>query len=270
MSSPLARVIVALALSAVTPAAVRAAPEPAPEVRALLARADAFRQATAAVQVDTRIQVWKGGALDKERDYRVFVKPDRRSLVLSRSAVEKGQKVLMVGDDFWIVLPTSQRPIRITPAQKLLGDASTGDIATLTWAEDYTGALAGQEDVGGVPCDRLELTAARKGVTYARITLFLARADAHPVSVGNRNASALGTPSWISWSIRANSEESTPGTFRTTCAIAALSGAFLTLAIVMGEFTITYTGKIEGQAMSGTTAFSRGGAGEWKAERIQP
>src|SRR6476620_10990677 len=38
-----------------------------------------------------------------------------------------------------------------------------------------------------------------------------------------RNASDRGTPSWISWSILANSDESTPGTFRTTCAIAALS-----------------------------------------------
>src|SRR6478672_6072046 len=38
-----------------------------------------------------------------------------------------------------------------------------------------------------------------------------------------RNASDRGTPSWISWSIRANSDESTPGTFRTTCAMAALS-----------------------------------------------
>ena len=38
-----------------------------------------------------------------------------------------------------------------------------------------------------------------------------------------RNASERGTPSWISWSIRANSEDSTPGTFRTTWAMAALS-----------------------------------------------
>jgi hypothetical protein len=155
---------------------------PGADVHALLQKADSFRQATAAVQVDTRVQVWKGGAVDKERDYRVFVKPGRRSLVLSRSAVEKGQKVLMVGDDFWIVLPSSQRPIRITPAQKLLGDAATGDIATLTWAEDYAGAVGGEEEVAGVPCTRLDLTAARKGVTYARITLWLARADGHPVS----------------------------------------------------------------------------------------
>ncbi len=153
-----------------------------PDVHALLVKADGYRLASAAAQVATRVQVMKGGALDKERLYLVHVKPGRRSLVLSRSPVEKGQKVLMVGDDFWIVLPSSQRPIRITPAQKLLGDAATGDVATLTWADDYGGTVAGEAEVDGVPCLRLELAAARRGVTYARITLWLARADAHPVS----------------------------------------------------------------------------------------
>ncbi len=153
-----------------------------PDVHALLVKADAYRLAAAAAPVTTRIQVLKDGALDKDRLYQVHVKPGRRSLVVSRSPTEKGQKVLMVGDDFWIVLPSSQRPVRITPTQKLLGDASTGDVATLTWAEDYTGALAGEAEVDGVPCLKLDLTAARKGVTYARIELLLARADAHPVA----------------------------------------------------------------------------------------
>ncbi len=153
-----------------------------PDVHALLVKADGYRLASEAAQVTTRVRVMKGGALDKERLYQVHVKPGRRSLVLSRSPVEKGQKVLMVGDDFWIVLPSSQRPIRITPAQKLLGDASTGDVATLTWAEDYTGVVAGEDEIEGVPCRRLELSAARRGVTYARITLWLARSDDHPVS----------------------------------------------------------------------------------------
>jgi hypothetical protein len=160
----------------------RAAPAPEGDAHALLVRADAYRLESRAAEVLTRVQVWKGGTLDKERSYLVHLKPGRRSLVVSRSPAEKGQKVLMVGDDFWIVLPSSQRPIRITPAQKLLGDAATGDVATLTWAEDYAGTVAGEEAVGGEPCTRLELAAARRGVTYARITLFLARADAHPLA----------------------------------------------------------------------------------------
>jgi hypothetical protein len=153
----------------------------ATEVQVLLQKADAFRLTPGAAQVLTRIEVRKKGQLDKQRDYLVYVKPGRRSLVLSRSPVEKGQKVLMLGDDFWIVLPSSQRPIRITPAQKLLGDAATGDIATMTWAEDYDGTLAGQSEVEGVPCWRLDLTAQRHGVTYQRIELYLARSDGHPV-----------------------------------------------------------------------------------------
>jgi Outer membrane lipoprotein-sorting protein len=151
------------------------------DVHSLLERADAYRLSEGAIRVDTEVKSYKGGQLDKERLYRVYVRPGRRSLVLSRSAVEKGQKVLMVGDDFWIVLPATQRPIRISPAQKLLGDASTGDIATLTWAEDYDGTVAGEADVDGVACRRLDLEARRKGVTYARIELYLARADARPV-----------------------------------------------------------------------------------------
>jgi hypothetical protein len=54
----------------------------------------------------------------------VFVQDQHRSLVLMRSPAEQGQKVLMLGDDFWLLMPGSQRALRITPMQKLLGDAS--------------------------------------------------------------------------------------------------------------------------------------------------
>ena len=170
-------VTIALALAVASPAGGVAASE----VHALLEKADAYRLDPGAALVSVRVEVNKGGKLDKERQYLVYWKPGRRSLVLSRSPVERGQKVLMLGDDFWIVLPSSQRPIRITPAQKLLGDASTGDIATMTWAEDYDGAISGEAEVDGVACVRLDLAARHRGVTYKRIELYLARADARPV-----------------------------------------------------------------------------------------
>jgi hypothetical protein len=151
------------------------------DVQAALKRADSYRLAAGAVQVTTHVELSIGGKVDKERDYLVYSKPNRRSLVLSRSPVEKGQKILMIDDDYWIVMPTSERPIRITPTQKLLGDASTGDIATMTWTGDYDGTAAGDEDVGGVPCTKLDLKAQRKGVTYARIELYVAKSDGHPV-----------------------------------------------------------------------------------------
>ena len=153
----------------------------AADIKTLLKQADAYRLPDAQLQVETEVQLYKAGKLDKERSYTVYVKPGRRSLVLMQSPSEKGQKVLMLGDDFWQIMPQSQRPIRITPLQKLLGDASAGDIATMTWSEDYEGTVVAETKVGDVPCLRLDLTATRKGVSYQRVELYLSKVGAKPV-----------------------------------------------------------------------------------------
>ena len=156
----------------------------AQDVSTLLQAADKYRMSSDNMQVDTQISVFNtDGSPDKERRYTVFAQAKHQSLVLMQSPAEKGQKVLMLGDDFWLLMPGSQRPLRITPMQKLLGDASTGDIATMSWAEDYSGTVAG-EDRCGEPeqaCVHLSLSAARKGVTYQRIELWLGKAKLEPV-----------------------------------------------------------------------------------------
>lgn len=152
------------------------------------------------LEVETRVQTLKAdGSPDKERRYRVFTQGSRQSLVLMQSPAEKGQKVLMLGDDFWLLMPGSQRPLRITPMQKLLGDASTGDIATLSWSGDYTGQLVAEEPCQpdaaqklqanndssaywiNKKCYQLSLTAKRKGVTYQRIVLWVSQEAHQPV-----------------------------------------------------------------------------------------
>jgi hypothetical protein len=146
-----------------------------------LRKADSYRLEADSMQVETEVKLFKSGKLDKERLYTVYLKNGRRSLVLMQSAGEKGQKVLMLGDDFWQIMPQSQRPIRITPMQKLLGDASVGDIATMNWSDDYDGSVSGEIDVDGIHCLHLSLTARNKGVSYKRIELFIAKGDSRPV-----------------------------------------------------------------------------------------
>jgi outer membrane lipoprotein-sorting protein len=156
----------------------------ADEVTTLLKAADKYRMSSDNMQVDTQISVFNtDGSPDKERRYTVFAQARHQSLVLMQSPAEKGQKVLMLGDDFWLLMPSSQRPLRITPMQKLLGDASTGDIATMSWADDYTGAITGEEPCGepAQKCVHLSLTAARKGVTYQRIELWIGKTKNEPV-----------------------------------------------------------------------------------------
>jgi hypothetical protein len=150
------------------------------DVAAMLQRADAYRLADAESRVEIAVRLYDHDKLDKEKRYSVFVKPGRRSLVLFRSAGEAGQKVLMLDDAFWMLMPGTRRPIRITPMQKLLGEASTGDVTTLTWSEDYRGKLVDSDYHGefcAVACRQLELTSARKGTSYQRIELWLDRND---------------------------------------------------------------------------------------------
>jgi hypothetical protein len=162
-------------------AALLALPVQAADIKSLLREADAYRLTDESLRVDTEAKVYKAGQLDKTRLYEVYVKPGRRSLVVFRSPAERGQKLLMLGDDFWLVLPSSQRPLRITPVQKLLGDASTGDVASLTWAEDYDGKLEGEALVDGIACLKLDIVGQRKGVSYPRIVLYLAKNGHYPV-----------------------------------------------------------------------------------------
>ncbi|MEP6739144.1 MAG: outer membrane lipoprotein-sorting protein [Caldimonas sp.] len=156
----------------------------AQDVGTLLKAADRYRMSAENMQVETQISVFNtDGSTDKERRYTVFAQVKHQSLVLMQSPAEKGQKVLMLGDDYWLLMPGSQRPLRITPMQKLLGDASTGDIATMSWADDYTGTVLGEERCGEQQqaCMHLSLNAARKGVTYQRIELWLGKAKSEPI-----------------------------------------------------------------------------------------
>lgn len=180
-----------------TSASLLALSAPAQDVNVLLKDADRYRMTAENLQVDTQITTTKAdGTPDKERRYTVFAQVNRQSLVVMQSAAEQGQKVLMLGDDFWLLMPNSQRPLRITPMQKLLGDASTGDIATLSWVNDYTPTLVGTTPCeveeseaktastaakSSTTCYHLSLQAARKGVTYQRIELWMGQRHHEPV-----------------------------------------------------------------------------------------
>ena len=143
--------------------------------------ADNYRQNADEIKVDTLIKLFKNDALDKERRYDVYIKPGRKSLVISKTPSEKGQRVLMLDDKFWILLPKTKRPIRITPMQKLLGEASSGDIANMRWHEDYSATFLSSDKNNESANIELVLSAKRKGVTYKKIHLSLAPESNFPV-----------------------------------------------------------------------------------------
>jgi hypothetical protein len=86
----------------------------------------------------------------------------------------------MLEDAMWIYMPNTRKPIRITPLQRLLGNASNGDVARTRYAGDYKATLKGEESVDGVECYILDLAAQREGATYNRVELWVRKGDARP------------------------------------------------------------------------------------------
>jgi len=152
-----------------------------PDAEALLKRSDQYRNGWPSYALRVKITNYEAGKSDEEHVFEVSQKGTEKSYVEFLSPREKGQHLLMLGDDMWIYLPDTSRPVRITPLERLSGNASNGDVARTNYAVDYSAAYQRTEKVGNDHCNVLELTAKRKGSTYQRIVYWLRVEDARPV-----------------------------------------------------------------------------------------
>ncbi len=151
------------------------------DAEAVLKRSDAYRNGWPSYVLHVKITNFESGRADEEKLYDVSQKGTEKTYVEFMSPREKGQHLLMLGDDMWVYLPDTSRPVRITPLERLSGDASNGDVARTNYAADYTAVYVRTERVGEVECNVLDLTAKRKGATYQRILFWVRTEDARPV-----------------------------------------------------------------------------------------
>jgi outer membrane lipoprotein-sorting protein len=152
-----------------------------PDAEALLKQSDHFRNGWPSYVVHVKITDFAAGRSDEEHLYEVLQKGTDKTYVEFMSPREKGEHLVMLGDDMWVYLPDTSRPVRITPLERLSGDASNGDVARTNYAADYSPVYLRSEKAGDVECYLLELTAKRKGATYQRILYWVRVEDARPV-----------------------------------------------------------------------------------------
>ncbi len=138
---------------------------------------DAMRLSAHSSKVELLARQFHGEQLQSESQYEVYADPGQRSLVLFRSEQEAGQKMLMLGDQYYLFMPNSRRQIRITANQKLLGQASLGDIASLRWSQDYRI----RERQRNEQLLQLSLEAARSGLSYERVELWVEAESLKPI-----------------------------------------------------------------------------------------
>ena len=104
-----------------------------------------------------------------QAEFELLVSGRDKTLVKFASGRDKGNYLLMAGDDMWIYIPNTRKPIRITPIQRLMGEASNGDVARANFSQDYDATLLSDETLEASACWKLELKAKSAGATYHRI-----------------------------------------------------------------------------------------------------
>jgi outer membrane lipoprotein-sorting protein len=143
---------------------------PALDAEKLLAEAEVIRNPQEDYVVQVELKDGKD-ANAEVRTYETSIKGRDKALVAFKTPEsERGKQVLMDGGDMWVYMPTTAKPIRISPRQKLAGNAAYGDIARLNFSGNYDAKIARQDRYQGKAAVVLALKAKDgKPVTYSDI-----------------------------------------------------------------------------------------------------
>jgi len=110
-----------------------------------------------------------------------------RSLVRYVAPARDANKLILFnGKDLWLFDPASKASVRISPQQRLLGQASNGDVVTVNFARDYRATEAVEEDTQDGNrqtrrCHKLNIAATTTDATYRRIEMWVDVVSARPV-----------------------------------------------------------------------------------------
>ena len=119
----------------------------------------------------------------EEHTYETLVKGRRKSLVRFLTPVaDKGTKVLMIDDQMWIFVPSTSKPIRIAPRQKVMGNAAYGDIVRLSFDDNYNAKVVREDTFKDKKAIVLDLTAIDgRPVTYDRVEYWIESSSHRPL-----------------------------------------------------------------------------------------
>lgn len=145
----------------------------------LVMRADSFRQIYFEAVMNVRLTKYIGNERERESILKVAIQGSEKSLIHVIEGADRGQQMLMTNEGLWVKLPRSTRAVRITPMQRLLGEASIGDVGRMRWQDDYIANFADETEKKGIA--KLELIAKSDLALYPKIWLTVSLPDGIPI-----------------------------------------------------------------------------------------
>lgn len=164
----------------------------APDAQAILAASDAVRNPGQPFRVTVTLTEYDKGQLVDTSTLSSYSRTvDNSSQFASlirfvQPARDTGKLMLKNGNELWFYDPGTKASVRISPQQRLLGDASNGDVITVNFARDYKAVLAAEENIQDGErrsrrAHKLALNAASDDATYAMIELWVDSANNWPI-----------------------------------------------------------------------------------------
>ncbi len=151
------------------------------DVQAIVEQADRIRFPSDGFQVDVTITTTSPGRDVDVHEYRVLSKGPENTVVLTTApADERGNILLMKGTDLWAFLLRVSQPVRLPLSQRLTGQVANGDLARANFSGDYEARLMDSQTLDGEGYHVIELSAARKGVTYDRVLYWVNARNGRP------------------------------------------------------------------------------------------
>jgi hypothetical protein len=169
------------------------AAQPAPEdAQAILASSDAIRNPDKPFSLLTTLIEYRNGKESGRNALQVYSKASQangqfRSLLRFVAPERDANKLMLKNDnDLWFFDPATKATIRISPQQRLLGQAANGDVVTVNLAKDYKAEFAGEEDVQDGERQlhhayKLALAEVSPDVTYDHIEIWIDRESRRPI-----------------------------------------------------------------------------------------
>lgn len=163
-----------------------------PSPQEILAASDAVRNPDFPFGLtNTLIEYRKGKETDRST-LAIYSKADAaggqfRSLVRYLAPERDANKLILYsGKDLWFYDPASKASIRLSPQQRLLGQASNGDVVTVNFSKDYSAKAATEEDTADGErvqrhCYKLDIVAANDSATYPHIVMWVETGSMRPV-----------------------------------------------------------------------------------------
>ena len=136
------------------------------DAAALLSRAERVRADFPEGVITIRVTSSSPGQPGKTGTFEVAVRGRTRSRLKFLGSEDEGKYVVSVGNESWLLLPTSKNPIRVPASHRIRGGLAVADVARTGFADDYDAVVEREDDLDGRRCAVLRLIA-RKGASVA-------------------------------------------------------------------------------------------------------